>query len=181
MQQRPASSALSLPSFRSSRMLACISKTTTAPGNHIRNAYNIVKLASFPITDSRIVTVVGNMGHVQYAKGSAAASMGTAIMIYKQCLRLQRSLSSRDLLAEANTMSKIGFIFRQGGRLDTAITWYEDALEVRTEVLGDDHVGLSSDLLAIGNSTTVRENLTAPLLPFQSACRLTAPHLLTAA
>jgi tetratricopeptide (TPR) repeat protein len=141
---------------------------------------DIVQPMSFPISDSRIVTVVGNMGHVQYAKGGAAA-VRTSITLYKQCLRLQRSLSSRDLLAEANTLSKIGFIFRQGGRLDTAITWYEDALEVRTEVLGDDHVGLSSDLLAIGNSTTVRENFTAPLLPFQSACRLTAPHLLTAA
>lgn len=112
---------------------------------------DIVKPTSFPITDSRIVTVVGNMGHVQYAKGGCAAAMVTAITIYKQCLRLQRSLSSRDLLAEANTMSKIGFIFRQGGRLDTAITWYEDAIEVRTEVLGEDHVGLSSGLLAIGN------------------------------
>jgi len=126
---------------------------------------DIVKPPSFPISDSRIVTVIGNMGHVLYAKGGAAA-MGTAITIYNQCLRLQRSLSSRDLLAEANTMSKIGCIFRLGGRLDTAIEWYEGAIEVRTEVLGDYHVGLSSDLLAIGNILYRQRELDSALAAF---------------
>ena len=140
--------------------------------NAHQECLDIVKPTSFPITDSRIVTVVGNMGHVQYAKSGAAAAMGTAITIYKQCLSLQRSLSSRDLLAEANTMSKIGFIFRQGGRLDTAITWYEGAIEVRTEVLGDDHVGLSSGLLAIGNIHYSQGELDCALAAFSECLSL---------
>jgi len=60
-------------------------------------------------------------------------------------------LVNRDLLAEADTMSKMGCIFRQVGRLDAAIAWYEAAIVVRTEVLGEEHIALSSDLLAIGN------------------------------
>lgn len=131
----------------------------------------IVNTASFPLSDSRIVTVVGNMGHVQYAKGGAAA-VGTSITLYKQCLRLQRSLSSRDLLAEANTMSKIGCIFRQRGRFDTAITWYEGAIEVRTEILGDNHAGLSSDLLAIGNIHYRQGELDCALAAFSECLSL---------
>ncbi len=97
--------------------------------------------------DPSIVTVMNNMGHVEFAKGA----VGKAIAIFKRCLTVQRSLVNRELLAEADTMSKIGCIFRQLGRLDAAIEWYEAAIVVRTEVLGEAHIGLSSDLLVIGN------------------------------
>jgi tetratricopeptide (TPR) repeat protein len=127
---------------------------------------DIVKPASLPISDPSIVTVMKNMGHVQFAKGA----VGKSIAIFKRCLTIQRSLVNRDLLAEADTMSKMGCIFRQLGRLDAAIEWYEAAIVVRTEVLGEAHIGLSSDLLAIGNVHYRQRQLDHALAAF-SECR----------
>jgi len=100
-------------------------------------------------TNPRIVTILNNMGHIHFTKGD----MQNAIMFYKQCLNAQKSFPEdrRDLLAEAGTASMIGCIYRRIGRLNAAIDSYETAIKLRTKVLGEDHISLSSDLIAIGH------------------------------
>jgi len=100
-------------------------------------------------TNPRIVTILNNMGHIHFTKGD----MQNSIMCYKQCLNAQKSFpeDKRDLLAEAGTASMIGCIYRRIGRLNAAIDWHETAINLRTKVLGEDHISLSSDLIAIGH------------------------------
>mmetsp|Transcript_28402 Transcript_28402/g.42122 ORF Transcript_28402/g.42122 Transcript_28402/m.42122 type:complete len:413 (-) Transcript_28402:90-1328(-) len=133
---------------------------------------DIVKPASLPISDPSIVTVMNNMGHVQFAKGA----IGNAIAIFKRCLTVQRSLVNRDLLAEADTMAKIGCIYRQVGRLDAAIAWYDAAVVVRTDVLGEEHIDLSSDLLALGNIYYRQRQLDNALAAFSECISLHRSH-----
>jgi tetratricopeptide (TPR) repeat protein len=138
----------------------------------LQECLDIVKPASLPISDPSIVTVMNNMGHVQFAKGA----IGKAIAIFTRCLTVQRSLVNRDLLAEADTMSKMGCISRHVGRFDAAIAWYEAAIVVRTEVLGEAHIGLSSDLLAIGNIHYRQRQFDHALAAFSECMSLHRSH-----
>jgi len=63
-------------------------------------------------------------------------------------------------------MSMVGSIYRQLGRFDSAIEWHEKALELRIEVLGEDHIGLSSDLIAIGHIHYCQRELDLSLAAF---------------
>jgi tetratricopeptide (TPR) repeat protein len=45
----------------------------------------------------------------------------------------------------------MGCIYRRAGRFDDAIDCHDKALELRTKVLGGDHISLSHDLIAIGD------------------------------
>ena len=97
----------------------------------------------------KIATILNNMGHIHFTKGD----MQNAIMFYQQYLDAQKSFPEdrRDLIAEAGTASTIACIYRRIGRLNAAIDWHETAIKLRTEVLGEDHISLSSDLIAIGH------------------------------
>ena len=63
-------------------------------------------------------------------------------------------------------MSMVGSIYRQLGRFDSAIEWHEKALELRIEVLGENHIGLSSDLIAIGHIHYCQRELDLSLAVF---------------
>ena len=63
-------------------------------------------------------------------------------------------------------MSMVGSIYRQLGRFDSAIEWHEKALELRIEVLGENHIGLSSDLIAIGHIHYCQRELDLSLAAF---------------
>ena len=63
-------------------------------------------------------------------------------------------------------MSMVGSIYRQLGRYDSAIEWHEKALELRTEVLGEDHIDLSSDLIAIDHIHYCQRKLDFSLAAF---------------
>ena len=69
-------------------------------------------------------------------------------------------------------MSMVGSIYRQLGRFDSAIEWHEKALELRIEVLGEDHIGLSSDLIAIDHIHYCQRKLDFSLAAFSECIAL---------
>jgi len=95
--------------------------------------------------DPRIPDILSNIARIQFEQGSICG----AIKVYKYCLTMQRTLSDRDVIAEANTMTALGRIFRVVGRTEAAIEWHEEALELRAKLLGETHMSLAPDLLAI--------------------------------
>ena len=118
----------------------------------------------------RIAFVLNNMGHIHFKKGD----MQNAITFYKKCFNAQKSFPEdrRDLLVEAGTASTIGSIYRRIGRLNAAIDWYETAIELRTEVLGEHHISLSSDLIAIGHIHYRQKKLDFSLAAFSECVHL---------
>ena len=120
--------------------------------------------------NTRIAFILNNMGHIHFTKGD----MQNAIMFYKKCFNAQKSFPEdmRDLIAEAGTASTIGSIYRRIGRLNAAIDWYETAIELRTEVLGEDHISLSSDLIAIGHTHYCQKKLDFSLAAFSEYVNL---------
>lgn len=120
------------------------------------------------VADPRIPTVLSNIASIQFAKGSICG----AIKDYKHCLSMQKNLLDRDLIAEANTMASLGRIFRMIGHLHAAVEWYEEALELRSEVLGETHMSLSSDLLAIAEMHYRLEELDLSLATFSDCLHI---------
>jgi tetratricopeptide (TPR) repeat protein len=118
----------------------------------------------------RIAFVLNNMGHIHFKKGD----MQNAIMFYQQYLDAQKSFPEdrRDLLVEAGTASTIGSIYRRIGRLNAAIDWHETAIKLRTEVLGEHHMSLSSDLIAIGHIHYCLRQLDFSLAAFSECVEL---------
>ena len=118
----------------------------------------------------KIATILNNMGHIHFKKGD----MQNAIMFYQQYLDAQKSFPEdrRDLLVEAGTASTIGSIYRRIGRLNAAIDWHETAIKLRTEVLGEHHMSLSSDLIAIGHIHYCLRQLDFSLAAFSECVEL---------
>jgi len=118
----------------------------------------------------KIATILNNMGHIHFKKGD----MQSAIMFYQQYLDAQKSFPEdrRDLLVEAGTSSTIGSIYRRIGRLNAAIDWHETAIRLRTEVLGEHHISLSSDLIAIGHIHYCLRQLDFSLAAFSECVEL---------
>jgi tetratricopeptide (TPR) repeat protein len=114
------------------------------------------------IVDPRMPSILSNIARIQFVNGSIC----DAIKVYKYCLSIQRNLIKRDSVAEANTLSVLGRIFRMLGRHRAAIDWHEEALELRTKVMGGSHMSLSSDLLAIAKIHYRLEELDLSLATF---------------
>jgi tetratricopeptide (TPR) repeat protein len=71
--------------------------------------------------------------------------------VYQHSLVTQRSSLKRDLLTEATALSSVGQICSRLGFLDAAIGAHEEALSLKSRVLGDNHFDISTTLFAIAN------------------------------
>ena len=147
--QKISNACVELKDFRSAldAQIRCLD--IICPSSTRSSSISII--AAIPqICEPRLVTVLDNMGYIRFSKGD----IPTAIVLYKKSLLFQRSTlvtPERDLLAEANTISIIGHIYRKAGRFDDAVECHDSALELRTKVLGENHISLSHDLIAIGD------------------------------
>jgi tetratricopeptide (TPR) repeat protein len=103
-----------------------------------------------PLTDPQIIASFHNIARTHCLNGDDQ-SLRKALAVYQHSLVTQRSSLKRDLLTEATALSSVGQICSRLGFLDAAIGAHEEALSLKSRVLGDNHFDISTTLFAIAN------------------------------
>ncbi|CAB9498744.1 Kinesin light chain [Seminavis robusta] len=107
-----------------------------------------------------VVAILSNIGNVLYRAGRFEEAIQTfqkaleALAYYKESLRIRRNVLGQDAATKevATTMNNIGRFHYKKGDLDQALRIYSEALTMRHQLFGDDHLDIAAVCYNMGQT-----------------------------
>ncbi len=120
-----------------------------------REAINVVKGAGRQ-HNQHTLQAIGNLAELYREQKDYAR----AVPLYEEVLSIQRAVGEQS--AEyARWLNNYGLMHLEAGNLESAAELLKQALEIRLEVLPENHPDLASSLLSLANLESVRHNIAA--------------------